>query len=185
MSLLAETPVCAADLRTDLGDAFDAHVLAHRGDPHLALGYPETSWLNVMRTRAGRQPLDKLKSLTDKMLALLANPNATPSFKNDFLALYDEAGRHAYPLAWTLRDERHAIADITSDYTLLCFDSGIIRTMEDTAVSDPTVRSFVDQMLRRLRGPKNRPRHEIFPGIFEIYPKRSSTCCSRNAAEPV
>jgi hypothetical protein len=153
MSLLApRTALCDASLRTDLGSAYEAHVMAHSGDATLALGYPETGWLNVMRDRAQRTLDGHLSDLTHRMLAMLADPaKATASFQEGFLALHDQAGRHAYPLAWTLLDEHHAIAGMTSGYTLSCFDFGMIRAMEDEALEDTQMRGFVDAMLLRLR----------------------------------
>jgi len=48
------------------------------------------------------------------MLTLLAAPQTSgQQFKPQFMALYDEAGRLAYPLAWSLLDEHHAINSIT------------------------------------------------------------------------
>ena len=80
----------------------------------------ESDWLNVMRARAQRTSDSHLHDLTDQMLGLLRNPaQASGSFQNDFLALYESAGRQTYPLAWSLLAEQRALAGMTRDYTLL------------------------------------------------------------------
>lgn len=168
--MIASTPVCDGTTTTDLGEAFERHVAAYRGNGQLALGYPETKWLNVMRNRAVGGTDSKLRGLTDEMLNLLADPvSAGAQFKSRFMALYDQAGRHAYPLAWSLLDECHAINDITRDYTLGCFDFGMVRLMEDEAVGSRSMRTFVNDMLGKLRAATNQPRHEVFRQVFDVY----------------
>lgn len=168
--MLADTPVCDESITTDLGAAFEQHVTTYRGNQQLALGYPETKWLHVMRNRAAKGRDQKLQDLTEEMLRLLANPQSAGSdFKPRFMAAYEEAGRHAYPLAWLLLDEHHAIADITRDYTLGCFDFGMVRLMEDEAVGDQSMRTFVDDMLQKLRAATNKPRHQVFRQVFDVY----------------
>jgi hypothetical protein len=170
MSILSNTPVCDPSLTTDLGDAFDAHNRAHGGNAELVLGYPEPAWLNVMRARARTTSDSHLCDLTNRMHGMLLDPAQTGgSFREEFLALYDQAGRRAYPLAWSLRDEQHALAGITDDYTLLCFDYGIIRLMEDDAVEDKQMRGFVESMIERLRAGKKLRGRKVFPAVFEIY----------------
>lgn len=168
--MLASTPVCDETVTTDLGDAFQRHVAAYRGGREFALGYPETKWLNVMRIRATSRQDVRLLQLTDAMLSLLADPvSAADQFRPRFMELYDQAGRQAYPLAWSLLDEHHAINDITRDYTLGCFDFGMVRMMEDEALSSYSMRTFVDDMMRKLRAATNQPRHEVFRQIFDVY----------------
>ena len=168
--MLANTPVCDEFVTTDLGTAFEQHVMTHRGNQQFALGYPETKWLNVMRNRATSGADQKLRDLTDEMLRLLANPQSIGGdFKPRFMCVYEEAGRRAYPLAWSLLDEHHAITDITRDYTLGCFDFGMVRRMEDEAVRDRSMQTFVDDMLRKLRAATNKPRHEVFRQVFDVY----------------
>jgi hypothetical protein len=168
--MLANTPVCDETTSTDIGEAFDQHVAKYRGDKNFALGYPETKWLNVMRVRSLKGTDEKLTELTEAMLGLLTSPHsAGEQFKSEFMTLYDNAGRHAYPLAWSLLDEHHAINDITRDYTLACFDFGMIRRIEDDAVSDSTMRTFVNDMLRKLHASTNQPRHEVFRQVFDVY----------------
>lgn len=168
--MLADTPVCDESSTTDLGTAFEQHVMAHRGNPQWALGYPETKWLNVIRNRAASGTDRELLEWTDAMLRLLVNPqSAGTDFKARFMKLYDDCGRRAYPLAWSLLDEHHAITDITRDYTLGCFDFGMVRRMEDEAVGDRSMRTFVDDMLRKLRAATNKPRHDVFRQVFDVY----------------
>jgi len=168
--MLANTSVCDETITTDLGAAFERHVAAYRANQQLALGYPETKWLNVMRNRAAGFTDSKLRELTDAMLRLLADPvSARDHFKSQFMTLYDQAGRHAYPLAWSILAEHHAINDVTRDYTLGCFDLGMIRLMEDEAVGNRSMRTFVDDMLRKLQVATSQPRHQVFRQVFDVY----------------
>jgi len=169
MSLLASSRISDPALRTDLGDAFDAHMASHARDPALALGSVETDWLNVMRDRAAVASDAHLLTLTNDMLALLQKPTTSTTFKDDFMALYEQAERHAYPLAFKFRDEQHAIVGLTRDYTLQCFDPGMLRRMEDDAIADKTMQSFVREMLYGLNARSRRPRHEVLRGVFEVY----------------
>jgi hypothetical protein len=172
MSLLANTPTCPAALRTDLGDAFEAHVTTHADDAY-ALGCPDTAaWLNVMRHRACHCSDAVLLDLTNQMLVLLADPSAAgASFKASFLVLYDQACRHAYPLASALRDEQHALVGLTQDYTLSCFDFGMLRVIEDDAIDDSTLRSFIADMLKLLSDKK--PRHQVLAARLASADRRS------------
>jgi hypothetical protein len=168
--MFANTPICDVSLTSDLGEAFERHEASYGGDSIYALGYPETEWLNVMRDRAMRASDANLLCLTNDMLNLLAAPqSAGDEFNSQFIALYNEAGMHAYPLAWSLRAEHHEIIGMTYDYTLICFDTGMVRAMEDEAVADHTMRLFVDEMLQKLRAVRHSPRHEIYRQVFEVY----------------
>ncbi|WP_156418147.1 hypothetical protein, partial [Aureimonas sp. AU4] len=168
--MIANTPVCDAAVTTDLGDAFTQHVSTYRGRPEFALSYPETKWLNVLRIRADNAHDAALGRMTDEMLNLLSNPvSAGDRFKPRFLELYGQARKHAYPLACALLDEIHAINDITRDYTLACFDFGMIRRMEDEALRSKSMRTFVDDMLKKLGATTNRPRHDVFRQVFDVY----------------
>ncbi len=170
MSVISHSPICDPSIRTDLGKAFDDHIQAYGRNPAMRLADAEPDWLNVMRARAQRTSDSHLRALTDQMLDLLLNSaQASGSFQKDFLALYENAGRHAYPLAWSLRGEQRALAGMTRDYTLLCFDAGMIRRMEDDAVDDEQMRTFVQSMLEKLRSGKNLPGNKVFPAVFEIY----------------
>ena len=40
--MLVNTPVCEEPVTTDLGTAFEKHVMTYRGNKQFALGYPET-----------------------------------------------------------------------------------------------------------------------------------------------
>jgi hypothetical protein len=158
ISVFPHSPICESSVRTDLGEAFDDHNQAYGRDAAMRLVSGESGWLNVMRGRAQRTSDSHLHDLTDQMLGLLRNPaQASGSFQNDFLALYESAGRHAYPLAWSLLAEQRALASMTRDYTLLCFDAGMVRLIEDDAVDDKQMRTFVESMLEKLRGGKKLP----------------------------
>jgi hypothetical protein len=168
--MLASTPICDETTTTDLGEAFERHVEAYRGDPQFALGFPETRWLNVLRNRASAGTDSDLGELIHEMLRLLSDPrSAGDAFKPSFLDAYDRAGRRAYPLSWGLLDEHHAISDLTHDYTLGCFDLGMVRRMEDDAIGDRSMRTFVEDMLRKLQAENAKPRHEVFRQVFDVY----------------
>lgn len=168
--MFAHTPISDGIVITDLGDAFERHVATYQGVLKYSLGLPETEWLNVIRNRAISQQDTKLLQLTNEMLDLLANPTfVTDRFKSRFMELYNQVARYAYPLAWSLLDEHHAITDITRDYTLGCFDFGMIRMMEDEALSSQSMKTFVEDMLQRLRAATSQPRHEIFRQVFDVY----------------
>jgi len=170
MSFLARTPICPASLSTDLGKAFELHEATCRGDKILRLPYYEAAWLNVMRDRALKQSDATLTDSTDKMLALLLNPQAAGhSFQETFGNLYDDSRRHAYPLASALLDEKVAFSGLSLDYTLACIDLGLVRILEDRALSDPTVRGFLADMLRIHSTDMSVPRYEVFRRMFDVY----------------
>jgi hypothetical protein len=170
MSFLARTPICPASLSTDLGKAFQSHEATYRGDKTFRLPNYEVAWLNVMRDRARKQSDATLTDATDKMLALLLNPQAAGhSFQETFSTLHDDARRHAYPLCSALLDEKVAFSGLSLDYTLACIDLGLVRVLEDRSLTDQTVRSFVADMLRIHSTGMSVPRYEILRRLFDVY----------------
>jgi hypothetical protein len=173
MSMLINTPICDPALQTDLGNAYDAHILAHRGNPSLALGYPDTDWLNVIRHRASHASDPELKSLTDQMLGMLANPVGTATFEKEFNDIYEKSRTRAYPVAATLLGQSRSLAALTRDYTLLSFDLGLVRRMEDEALCDAVMREFVNEMAHHLALTETHPSYRVYPAVFEIYSEAS------------
>jgi hypothetical protein len=170
MSLLARTPICPASLSTDLGKAFEAHEATYRGDKTFGLPHYEVAWLNVVRDRAHKQADAALTESTDKMLTLLLNPLAADSsFQKRFETLHNDALRHAYPLASALLDEKSALSGTSLDYTLECFDLGLVRILEDRVPRDRTAREFVADMLRVLSTGMSVPRYQVFRRLFDVY----------------
>jgi len=91
-------------LSTDLGAAFESHEATYRGDRAYRLADYDVAWLNVMRDRARKQSDVTLTDFTDKMLALLLNPQAAgQSFQKDFRTLHDDARRRAYAATTTVK----------------------------------------------------------------------------------
>lgn len=166
--MLANTPIWSTSPSTDLGMAFEHHVVTFRANKEYALGYPETQWLDAIRQRAiSRQDADLLE-LTSNLLSLLQAPTQAVAFKQSFLSLYDQARRETYPICAQLIAEHHLHSGISSDYTLLCFDLGQVRLIEDDAQSDACMRTFANDMLAKLKS-SSRPRHEIYRQVFDVY----------------
>ncbi|WLA64929.1 hypothetical protein [Bradyrhizobium diazoefficiens] len=167
--MLAQTPIWAGAESTDLAEAFERHLPLSRQDRGYALGSVETAWLNALRERARRTREQHLVNLTDRLLSLLANPGAHEDFKKQFEQTYEEALRFAYPVSRALLDEHHLHGGISRDYTLLCFDPGQVRAIEDDALSDQSMSIFAGEMLTRLTARTKLPRHEVYRSVFDIY----------------
>lgn len=167
--MLADTPIWPVPGgQTDLGIAFASHLTAHRANPDLTLGAPEFEWLDVLRDRAFRTGDATLTTLTDTMLGLLANPAAHPAFQSDFMAAYEAARRHAYPLTRALVDEHHRLVGLSRDYTLGCIDLGQVRLIEDEATANTSLKEFVRDMRAKLASTKL-ARHEVLRQVFDVY----------------
>jgi hypothetical protein len=91
-----------------------------------------------------------LIDLTDRLLFLLANPTAQGDFKAQFEQAYEKALRIAYPVTQALMDEHRLHSSISRDYTLMCFDLGQVRAIEDEAVIDQSMKTFAQDMLDKL-----------------------------------
>jgi hypothetical protein len=169
--LLAQTPIGGEVAPTDLGDALEGYQQAHCRKPDVgALGYADRKWADLMRARAQRAQDVELLGHTERMLELLREPEGTtPDVAKQFLDLYDMAGRRAYPLSWAIRAEIHDLSGVSEDYTLQCLDRGMLQAMDDEAVDDPTMKTFVNEMLERLQAKIPHPRHKIYPAVLEIY----------------
>lgn len=167
--MIANTPIWpVSGGQTDLGIAFTGHLAAHRRNPDLALGVPETEWLNALRDRAQRTGDAQLTALTDRMVALLANPAGHSAFQADFMKAYEDACRHAYPLTRELIDERHRLLGLSRDYTLGCIDLGQVRMIEDEAETDASLKEFVRDMRAKL-ATRTLARHELLRQVFDVY----------------
>jgi hypothetical protein len=116
--MMMSTPIWTPSVSTDLADAFNRHLALFRGQRAYVPGGVELGWLNALRDRALRRREQALIDSTDKLLALLANPSAYPSFKLEFEATFDAAWRSAYPLSAIFLEERRVHSGITMDYTL-------------------------------------------------------------------
>jgi hypothetical protein len=103
------------------------------------------------------------------MLDLLQAPTSQADFQGQFMEAYEDALRHAYPLTRALIAEHHAQAGTTRDYTLACIDLGQVRAIEDEALTDHSLATFVRDMLARLQGRTKLPRHEILRQVFDVY----------------
>ncbi|WP_027568454.1 hypothetical protein [Bradyrhizobium sp. URHA0013] len=167
--MLAQTPIWSVPNNTDLADAFELHLPLARRDAAYRLGGVDTAWLNVLRNRAAQLKEQGLVDLTDHMLALLANPMACADFKSQFEQTYESALRMAYPVTQALLDEHRLHSGITRDYTLLQFDPGQVRAIEDDAVTDRTMRTFAEDMLEKLTAKTRLPRHEVYRSVFDVY----------------
>jgi hypothetical protein len=168
--MLAQTPVGGSVPPRQLGDALEAHQAVYSRDVCFSLGYPERKWLDLIEGRA-QQTLDaRLVAFTKQMLELLRDPRAAGAdFRKQFIEVYDAAGWRAYPLSWRITTEIHGFSGITADYTLQCFDRGMLQLMDDDALVDTTMKTFVDEMLQKLQAKSSRPRHAIYPEVLEIY----------------
>lgn len=170
MSILAHTPICDPSLKTDLGTAFEAHAKAHARDKDLAIKGIDTEWLNLFRDRAHRKKGEKLQRLTDRLMEMLRDPSALgQTFQAQFYDVVDQAGRYAYPFTWSIRSEIQGLAGITKDYTLLCFDLGMLRVLDDAALDDETMRRLISDALSLLERKAERPLHRVLPEVFEVY----------------
>ena len=167
--MLAQTPIWTGPNNTDLADAFELHLPLARQDSAYRLGGVDTAWLNVLRDRAARLKEKDLIALTDDMLALLAKPTALADFRSQFEQAYEKALRMAYPLTQTLMDEHRLHSGISRDYTLLQFDPGQVRAIEDDAVTDLSMKTFAQEMLGKLTAKTKSPRHEVYRSVFDIY----------------
>jgi hypothetical protein len=104
------------------------------------------------------------------MFELLGDPRAAGAdFVTQFIEVYNAARQRAYPLSWAIQTEMDEFSGITGDYTLQCLDRGMLQLMDDEALIDPTMKTFVDEMLKRLQAESPRPQHEIYPEVLEIY----------------
>ena len=170
MSFLARTLICPSPHDTDLTEAFDKHQEAYRMDRTYILRAYDPAWLNILRDRALKGSDATLTALTEAMLALLADPPAAGSaFQEQFRTAHDKARQYAYPLASALLDEKTALSGLTLDYTLACVDMGLIRAIEDTALTDATLRVYVTELLTILSTGMSKPRHEVFRRFFDVY----------------
>lgn len=167
--MLAQTPIWTSPKNTDLADAFELHLPLARQDSAYRLGGVDTAWLNVLRDRAARLKEQGLIALTDDMLALLAKPTAHAGFRSQFEQAYEKALRMAYPLTQALMDEHRLHSGISRDYTLLQFDPGQVRAIEDDAVTDLSMKTFAQEMLGKLTAKTKSPRHEVYRSVFDIY----------------
>lgn len=55
------------------------------------------------------------------------------------------------------------------DYTLNCIDPGQVRAIEDAALADPSMQTFVQDMITRLTATSAQPRYGVYRGVFDIY----------------
>ncbi|MCK1301212.1 MULTISPECIES: hypothetical protein [unclassified Bradyrhizobium] len=166
---MMSTPIWMPSVSTDLGDAFSRHLALFRGQRAYALGGIELDWLNALRDRALRRREQPLVDSTDKMLVLLAHPSANPSFKTEFETTFAAAWRSAYPLSALFQDERRFLSGTTMDYTLNCIDPGQVRAIEDAALADPSMQTFVQDMITKLTATSAQPRYGVYRGVFDIY----------------
>lgn len=159
MSILSNTPIGEANLITDLGQAFQTPA---------GLESIEPEWLNLLRHRAKRSSDAELLASTDQMLALLTGTRES-GWPNDFLQIYDNSRRSAYPLSMRLLDAHHALDDLSHDYQLLCFDLGLTRRMEDDALVDPEMASFVNDILKHLSREGLPLAYQVIADAFTVY----------------
>jgi hypothetical protein len=169
MNMIAHTPIWVSPHSTDLADAFERHLTAFRAQPAYNLGGVDTDWLNALRDRALRRSDQFLLDLTDRLIALLANPTAHADFTKQFEVAYEAARRSTYPVSRALIDEHHLHSDITRDYTLNCIDLGQVRAIEDDALTDQSMKTFAQEMLTKLTAKTKSPRHEVYRSVFEVY----------------
>lgn len=168
--MFSHTPLSDPTVTNRLGDAFLRHATQYRGDPTFALPTVEAAWVTLVHDRAARTSELRLAQLAARMLDMLDVPSKHgASFSADFQAHYEEACSLAYPLTRALIKAQQDIADITRDYTLSCMDLGLVRAFEDEALEDPSMRSFVDDMLRKLSADTKAPRHEVYREVFDVY----------------
>ena len=155
---------------TDLGDAFAKHSEAYRINDRYAVGRLERGWLDAIRSRASRVSDSTLRELTDQMMRLLKDPQAMGSnFKDRMQSAFDSSRELAYPLSTRYLREVHSYSGVSVEYTLSCMDLGWIRRLEDEAVADPTMHSFVKEMSHHFENKGGRPKTEVYRQVFDAY----------------
>lgn len=156
--------------KTDLGDAFAKHSEAYRINDRYAVGRLERGWLDAIRSRATRLNDATLRGLTDQMMRLLKDPQAIGSdFKDRMQSAFDSSRELAYPLSTRYLKEIHSYSGVSLEYTLSCMDLGWIRRLEDEAVADLTMRSFVKEMTHHFENKAGRPKTEAYRQAFDAY----------------
>jgi hypothetical protein len=166
-----QTPIWPG-AQTDLRQAFEVHLEQYQDRSDRTLPYVEFGWLDAIRARSLKPNEGTLCSLTDEMMKLLSNPpGAGDAFRTKFEGIYDSARQMAYPLAAAIIQAHQAIARESRDYTLQCFDLGMLRQLEDQAATDATLRRYIDDLLVQPKPHAPHPDFSALPQAFETYCK--------------
>ncbi|MBY5415359.1 hypothetical protein [Rhizobium leguminosarum] len=167
--MLSQTPI-GTEQSTDLGAAFSKHLKEYHFNDRFAVGTIDTGWLDAIRNRSNLQNDATLKRLADELLRLLRDPQRIgPDFKTIVEDAFQGARKFAYPLCTRLLAAIHNTASVSRDYTLSNIDLGQVRRMEDEALNDASMRSFVIDMLRHLDNKSGNPFTEVHRQVFDVY----------------
>jgi hypothetical protein len=94
---------------------------------------------------------------------------AYTDFKSRFEQAHEGALRWPYPVTQALMDEHRLHSGVSRDYTLMGFDLGQVRAIEDDATIDQSMKVFARDMLEKLAAKTKLPRHEIYRSVFDVY----------------
>jgi hypothetical protein len=169
---MQDNPYTDIRATTPLGSAVVQHNQRHRHDPTpgFKLGNVEIGSLDACWKRSRFAGDEKLAELCEAMSDMLQHPDHYPvSYCENFSAIFYEAFMRACPLASALNDQFHKLSGLSWDHTLFGFDMAKVYDFEQHALSDQTMRSFVDDMVERLQRTGDFVDQKAYRQVFEIY----------------